>query len=163
MNPDRTQTGSSPDPVSTPDAVQNRRPPRTGRPADRSRQDVRRRNLFILASCILFALLASIRVLNIWSNTPEYDEIWTVQHYRNLPVPAVFSDVATPNNHVLNTLGIKFFLTLMPHHNFAVRLTVASLGRSMTGSFVSDSPSSAPTVVSKSHVQNISDDVALML
>ncbi len=124
MNPDRTQTGTSPDTVSTPDAAaQARRPPRPGRSDERSRQDVRRRNLFILACCVLFVLLAAIRVLNIWSNTPEYDEIWTVQHYRALPVPVIFSEVATPNNHVLNTLGIKFFLTLMPHHNFAVRLT----------------------------------------
>ena len=119
MNHDRTQTGNSPDSVSTfDDTGQNRKPPQPGR-----RQDTRRRNLFILVCCVLFALLAAIRILNIWSNTPEYDEIWTVQHYRNLPVPAVFSDVSTPNNHVLNTLGIKFFLTLMPHHNFAVRLT----------------------------------------
>lgn len=122
MNHDQTQAGNSPDSTIS-EAAQNRKSPRPGRPADRSRQDVRRRNLFILVCCVLFALLASIRVLNIWSNTPEYDEIWTVQHYRNLPVPAVFSDVATPNNHVLNTLGIKFFLTLMPHHNFAVRMT----------------------------------------
>ena len=89
MNPDRTQTGSSPTPAIPDDAAQDRKPPRPGRPADRSRQDVRRRNLFILVCCVLFALLPSIRVLNIWSNTPEYDEIWTVQHYRNLPVPAV--------------------------------------------------------------------------
>ncbi len=124
MNHDRTQTGNSPEPVSMPDdAASMPKPPCSGRPSDRSRQDARRRNLFILVCCILFVLLTLIRILNIWSNTPEYDEIWTVQHYRNLPVPAVFSDVSTPNNHVLNTLGIKFFLTLMPHHNFAVRLT----------------------------------------
>ena len=121
MNHDRTQTGCSPDPVSTlDDTVQNRKPSRS---SGRSRQDTRRRDLFLLICCVLFALLASIRVLNIWSNTPEYDEIWTVRNYRNLPVSAVFTDVSTPNNHVLNTLGIKFFLTLMPHHNFAVRLT----------------------------------------
>ncbi len=85
--------------------------------------DLRRRRLFLLVCCILFALLAAVRLLNIWSNTPEYDEIWTVQHYRHLPVSAVFSDVSTPNNHVLNTLGIKFFLSLLPHHNLSVRLT----------------------------------------
>lgn len=93
------------------------------RPARRPPQDTRRRDLFILACCLLFALLAAVRVLNIWSNTPEYDEIWTVQHYRNLPVKEIFSDVSTPNNHVLNTLGIKFFLSVFPHHNFTVRLT----------------------------------------
>ncbi len=84
---------------------------------------MRRRRLFVLVCCILFALLAAVRLLNIWSNTPEYDEIWTVQHYKDLPVSDVFSDVSTPNNHVLNTLGIKFFLFLLPHHNLSVRLT----------------------------------------
>ena len=93
------------------------------RPARRSPHDMRRRNLFVLVCCLLFALLAAVRVLNIWSNTPEYDEIWTVQHYRNLPVTDILSDVSTPNNHVLNTLGIKFFLSVFPHHNFTVRLT----------------------------------------
>ncbi|MBP5586837.1 MAG: hypothetical protein J6Y92_10850 [Lentisphaeria bacterium] len=85
--------------------------------------DARRRNLVLLACILLFALLTAIRVLNIWSNTPEYDELWTVQHYRDLPIPTVLSDVSTPNNHVLNTLGIKFFLSVLPHHNFTVRLT----------------------------------------
>jgi len=92
------------------------------RPARRPPLDTRR-NLFLLVCCLLFALLTAVRVLNIWSNTPEYDEIWTVQHYRGLPVPAVLSDVSVPNNHVLNTLGIKFFLSVFPHHNFTVRLT----------------------------------------
>lgn len=119
MNHDRTQTGIPPDSVIRDnDAASILKPPRPER-----RQDARRRNLFILVCCVLFVLLTAIRVLNIWSNTPEYDEIWTVQHYRNLPVPAVFSDVSTPNNHVLNTLGIKFFLNILPPHNFAIRLT----------------------------------------
>ena len=124
MNHDHTQTGHSPDPVSTPEAAaQTRKPLCPGRPSDRSRRDARRRTLFILACCGLFVLLAAVRVVNILNNTPEYDEIWTVHHYRNLPVPAVFSDVSVPNNHVLNTLGIKFFLNLIPHHNLAVRMT----------------------------------------
>ncbi len=84
---------------------------------------MRSRNLFLLACILLFMLLAAVRVLNTWSNTPEYDEIWTVQHYRDLPVLSVLSDVSAPNNHVLNTLGIKFFLSVLPQHNFTVRLT----------------------------------------
>jgi hypothetical protein len=124
MNHDQTQTGRPPDPVSTPDAAtQARKPPRPGRPAARSRQDARRRNLFILACCVLFALLAAVRVVNIWNNTPEYDEIWTVRHYTFIPILEVFTDVATPNNHVLNSLGIRFFLNLIPHQNLAIRLT----------------------------------------
>ena len=77
----------------------------------------------MLACIVLFAVLAAVRVMNILWNTPEYDEIWTVQHYRNIPLPTVFSDVSTPNNHVLNTLGIRLFLSVVPNHNFAMRLT----------------------------------------
>lgn len=118
MNHDQTQTGPSPDPVSTPDAAAPARKP-SGRP----RQAAYRRDMFVPVCLVLFAILAAVRVLNIWSNTPEYDEIWTVQHYTSIPVREVFTDVATPNNHVLNTLGIRFFLNLIPHQNLAVRLT----------------------------------------
>ena len=116
MNHDQTQTGHSPDPVSMPDATQTRKT------SGRSRQGTRR-DLFVPICLVLFALLAAVRVLNIWSNTPEYDEIWTVQHYANLPIREVFTDVATPNNHVLNTLGIKFFLSVIPQQNLAIRMT----------------------------------------
>ena len=124
MNHDQMQTGRSPDPVSMPDAAaQERKPLRPGRPAGRSRRNTRRRDMFVPVCLVLFALLAAIRVVNIWSNTPEYDEIWTVRHYTSIPVREVFTDVATPNNHVLNTLGIRFFLNLIPHQNLAIRLT----------------------------------------
>ena len=56
-----------------------------------------------------FAVLIGFRIIHIFSHSPEYDEIWTVQHYVNLPTGRILSDVATPNNHVLNSLGIKFF------------------------------------------------------
>ncbi len=118
MNHDQTLTAPSPDPVSPPVAEAQVRE-KSGRP----RQTARRRDLFVPICLVLFALLAAVRILNIWSNTPEYDEIWTVQHYTSIPIREVFTDVATPNNHVLNTLGIRFFLNLIPHQNLAVRLT----------------------------------------
>lgn len=68
-------------------------------------------------------MLIAVRVLNILNNAPEYDELWTVQHYLNLPAAEVVSDVATPNNHVLNTLGIKLFSGIIPNRNLAMRMT----------------------------------------
>jgi len=71
----------------------------------------------------VFLMLISVRVLNILNNAPEYDELWTVQHYLDLPTAKVLSDVATPNNHVLNTLGIKLFSGIIPNRNLAMRMT----------------------------------------
>ena len=71
----------------------------------------------------VFLMLIAGRVLNILNNAPEYDELWTVQHYLDLPTAEVFSDVATPNNHVLNTLGIKLFSGFIPNRNLAMRMT----------------------------------------
>jgi hypothetical protein len=110
-------------PESLPAAVSFRKQPRSVHPAKQAVQDMRRRKLFVFVCLVLFVILVAVRVVNILRNTPEYDEIWTVQNYRDIPVRAVFSDVSTPNNHVLNTLGIRFFLSVVPHHNLAVRLT----------------------------------------
>lgn len=85
-------------------------------------QKKRQRRLIIIGMTV-FLMLITVRVLNILNNAPEYDELWTVQHYLNLPVMEVISDVATPNNHVLNTLGIKFFSGIIPNRNLAMRMT----------------------------------------
>lgn len=37
----------------------------------------------------------------------EYDEIWSLENYAVLPLGKIFSDLATPNNHPINTLLIK--------------------------------------------------------
>lgn len=82
-----------------------------------------RRNRVIMLILLCFVALIGLRVMNIQSQSPEYDEIWTVRHYTDIPVGRIFSDVATPNNHVLNSLGIKFFTGLMPGNTvFAMRL-----------------------------------------
>ena len=124
MNHDQTSAAKMPDSVPGHESgVSARNALRPVRPSRQAFQAARRRNIFMPACLVLFAVLAAIRVWNIWNNTPEYDEIWTVQHYRNIPLPTIFSDVSVPNNHVLNTLGIRFFLSLIPYHNLAMRLT----------------------------------------
>ena len=69
-----------------------------------------------------FALLIGLRIVHILTRSPEYDEIWTLAHYVQIPVAQIFSDVATPNNHVLNSLGIKFFASWVPNIVLAMRL-----------------------------------------
>lgn len=58
---------------------------------------------------ILFFILFAIYL---WSGlelrTPEYDEIWTLQFYASQPVSSILTDVATPNNHPLNSLMIRY-------------------------------------------------------
>ena len=122
MNDSQQHAAHSPESASADASVPVRKQRRV-HPAKQAVQDKRRRKGFILTCLVVFAALAAIRVMNVLWNTPEYDEIWTVQNYMDIPVRAVFSDVSTPNNHVLNTLGIRFFLSVIPHHNLAVRMT----------------------------------------
>ena len=95
-----------------------RKPPRQAPPA------LRRRRMFVRISFAVFALLVVIRIMYIQGKAPEYDEIWTMQHYMDVPLPTVFSDVSAPNNHVLNTLGIRLFLSanLFRDEKIAMRL-----------------------------------------
>ena len=81
-----------------------------------------RRNRAIMLLMFCFVALIGLRLMNIQSQSPEYDEIWTVQHYVSIPVGRILSDVATPNNHVLNSLGIKFFSGWVPNLVVAMRL-----------------------------------------
>ena len=81
-----------------------------------------RRNRVIMLLMFCFVALIGLRLMNIQSQSPEYDEIWTVQHYVDIPVGRILTDVATPNNHVLNSLGIKFFTGWIPNMVFAMRL-----------------------------------------
>ena len=69
-----------------------------------------------------FIALTGLRLMNIQPPSPEYDEIWTVQHYVPATAGHIFTDVATPNNHVLNSLGIKFFSSFIPNTVLSMRL-----------------------------------------
>ena len=81
-----------------------------------------RRNRAIMLLLFCFVAMIGLRLMNIQSQSPEYDEIWTVLHYVDIPVGRILSDVATPNNHVLNSLGIKFFSGWIPNQVVAMRL-----------------------------------------
>ncbi len=79
-----------------------------------------KKTLFFVGFAI--TLLIALRIVNILTRSPEYDEIWTISHYVKIPVSQIFTDVATPNNHVLNSLSIKFFSAWIPNVLFAMRL-----------------------------------------
>ena len=38
----------------------------------------------------------------------DYDEIWTLEFFSTKPVPAIFQELALPNNQPLNSLWVKF-------------------------------------------------------
>ena len=86
------------------------------------KQTAVRRNRLIMLVMFCFIALMGIRIINIQSHSPEYDEIWTFLHYVDQPVGKILTSVTEPNNHVLNSLGIKFFTAWVPHKVFAMRL-----------------------------------------
>lgn len=76
--------------------------------------------VWLAAGC--FVLLLILRMQNILSRSPEYDELWTLQNYVPLSAGRILTAVATPNNHVLNTLGIKWSMKLFGASVWALRL-----------------------------------------
>ena len=72
----------------------------------------KRKKEAILILGITFVLLLigiGLRIAGIHTRNLEYDEIWTFSHYVELPIHEIFTDLATPNNHPLNSLFIKCF------------------------------------------------------
>ena len=64
-----------------------------------------------------------------WSNRSlEYDEVWTFQNYTNLPAAQIFTDLATPNNHPLNTLFIQWCINDDNFLFYQLRLPVLLFG-----------------------------------
>ena len=43
----------------------------------------------------------------------EYDEIWSLENYAGKSIGHIFSDIATPNNHPLNSLQMKCFMNIL--------------------------------------------------
>ena len=70
----------------------------------------------------LFFILAFLRLFNMEVRSPEYDELWTVQYYVNIPASKIFTDVATPNNHPLNSFLIRIVASFSELSFFTVRL-----------------------------------------
>lgn len=68
------------------------------------------------------AVLAAAAVLRVLAFSPglEYDEIWTVRNYSARDVWTILNDLATPNNHPLNSLFVKWML-LFPASAWSIR------------------------------------------
>lgn len=61
----------------------------------------------LIAAAILIAALC-LR-LNMFIAPMEYDEIWTLENFSRHSVWRILTDLATPNNHPLNTLFVKLW------------------------------------------------------
>ncbi len=67
----------------------------------------RRSRLTLLTAVALTFGAALLRLPGI--NGPlEYDEIWTLERYATAGLHTIFSDLALPNNHPLNSLAVKW-------------------------------------------------------
>ncbi len=58
----------------------------------------------------------------------EYDEIWTFQHYASGSLHKIFTDLATPNNHPLNSLLIKWCACFFSSPTVVLRLSAFLAG-----------------------------------
>jgi len=56
---------------------------------------------------LILAAALAVRLLFLFRGL-EYDEIWSLENFSRLSTGKIFSDLATPNNHPVNTLLIKF-------------------------------------------------------
>ena len=88
--------------------------------------------LFILFCVLIFVLGFYFRVSDISSRNLEYDEIWTLTHYSNKTLYFIFTELATPNNHPINSLLIKISILFFGINNIAIRLPVLIAGLSLT-------------------------------
>lgn len=79
------------------------------------------------AAGFIFLLGILIRIV-IFSPGLEYDEIWTFQHYSSGSIHKIFTDLATPNNHPLNSLLIKWTALFISAPPFALRLSAFLAG-----------------------------------
>lgn len=66
--------------------------------------------------CIILLLISSIGlILRVYGFVfaLEYDEIWSLKNYAGKSIGYIFSDIATPNNHPLNSLQMKYFMNIL--------------------------------------------------
>ncbi len=64
--------------------------------------------LYDLATAVILALALFWRIGRLFGGL-EYDEIWTLTNFSIMPVSEIFTRLALPNNHPLNTLLVKIF------------------------------------------------------
>lgn len=70
----------------------------------------------------LFFILLFLRFFNMEVRSPEYDELWTIHNYVNIPAEKIFTDVVTPNNHPLNSFLIRISTSFFGMSMFTIRL-----------------------------------------
>lgn len=70
-----------------------------------------RRKIFRLLWIGTLLIGLATRFTNVNSGL-EYDEIWTLSNFAPLPLSRILTDLALPNNHPLNTLGVKLCVAL---------------------------------------------------
>ena len=89
----------------------------------------KKENLLILgitSALVLFGII--LRISGLQSRNLEYDEIWTFANYVKLPLGEMFTELATPNNHPLNSLFIKWFSMSELPQLLQIRLPVLLAG-----------------------------------
>lgn len=69
----------------------------------------RKTSRFLIAGAAVLIAAAVLRMLA-FSPGLEYDEIWTVRNYSARDLWTILNDLATPNNHPLNSLFVKWML-----------------------------------------------------
>ncbi len=69
-----------------------------------------------------------LRSHNLASRGLEYDEIWNIHHYAMDSLYKIFSDVSSPNNHVLHTLNLWVCLRLFGDSALSIRLNAFLFG-----------------------------------
>ena len=72
------------------------------------------RNRRFAAGIILLAALL-IRLFGMLFSPLEYDEIWSLENFSALGATRIFTDLALPNNHPLNSLFVKFWVIVRQH------------------------------------------------
>ena len=71
-----------------------------------------RNRRFAVGTILLAALL--IRLFGMLFSPLEYDEIWSLENFSSLSTTRIFTDLALPNNHPLNSLFVKFWAAFAP-------------------------------------------------
>lgn len=66
----------------------------------------RRKKRFCLLILGLTGLAALFRIFRL-DAALEYDEIWTLENYASASLKVIFTELALPNNHPLNSLAVK--------------------------------------------------------
>jgi hypothetical protein len=64
-----------------------------------------------------------LRYHQITTKAFEYDEIWTITNYASKTNSVIFTDLAPPNNHPVNSLIIKYLVQLFGVNQLVVRIS----------------------------------------